>query len=128
MIYFTKLSSAKILILPEELIEKCPENEDNNAAHFGVDSLEIVVESDTEIFLNGSVKILREVKTPWVAEYFAEQYVRDQWVRSPIQRKFDDLCLFIHSPTELWFRITQSVPNCPFKAGVKMISKIKTQF
>jgi hypothetical protein len=126
LIYFCLLGTyfdfnvGKVLILPEELVEKCPENADNDAGYFGVDAIDIVVESDTDIFLNGSVKILKELKSPWLAEYYAEQFYRDTWVRSPIQRKFDDLCLSFHSPKEIWYKILKDVPECPFEADVNI--------
>lgn len=107
-----------VKILPEELIEKCQENVENDAEYFGVDEVEIVFESDTDIFINGSVKILKKLESPWKSEYYAEQFYRDEWVRSPIQRKFDDLCKDFHNPTEMWYRLLKDIPGCPFSAGV----------
>lgn len=118
---FISFSSSKVQILPEEGVEKCSENVENEAGYFSVDNLEVLVESDTDIFLNGSVKIMKELKSPWLSEYYAEQFYRDQWVRSPIQRKFDDLCQVFHSPTEMWYPILKDVPGCPFAEGVSNI-------
>lgn len=111
---------AKILILPEEGIEKCSEYADVDAKYFNVDNVSIIVESDFEIFVDGSAKIMKPLKSPWKSEYFAEQLNRNEWVRSPIQKKFNDLCLNFHNPLELWYQFTKNLPGCPFASQVNV--------
>lgn len=116
---YVETTSAKIIILPEEGIENCAESEEVDARYFNISEVEILVESDVDVFLNGTVTIMRDLHSPWVVEYFAEQFYRGQWNQSPIRRKFDDFCPFFHNPTDVWYKLLKDFPGCDFKAGVK---------
>ena len=118
-ITLTKLVSAVVLILPDEGIENCPEFADIDAGYFGIENLEIIVESDTEVFLNGSVIIMKELRAPWNVEYYAEELRQNKWTRSPIQKKFNDFCGSFHNPTDIWYMLLKDFPGCDFKAGVR---------
>jgi hypothetical protein len=106
------------MILPDDHFEKCPEYADVDAKIFNTENLEIVIESDYDVFLNGSIKFLLSMQSPWNAEYYGEQFVRNTWVRSPVQKKFFDICPHIHSPLEIWYNIMKGSPGCPLNKGV----------
>jgi hypothetical protein len=122
LFFLVHVAHSKLMIFPEEKIEKCPEYDDVQAGNFNYDNLEIITVSDTEIFVNGSIEFLRPVKSPWVAEYYAEQLVRNKWVRTPIQRKMPDTCKNLKDPTELWYGLMKDNKGCDYKRGVSICS------
>jgi hypothetical protein len=116
-----QFASSKILVFPDEKIEKCQEFLDKDAGHFNYDSFEIITVSDTEIFLNGSIKIIKELKAPWVSEIYAEQFVRNSCIQTPLQRKFNDICPHLHNPLEIWYKLMKNVQGCDYKEGVRTL-------
>jgi hypothetical protein len=117
--YLIQFSSSKILVFPEEKIEKCPEFIHEGEGLFNFDELEIITESDTEIFINGSMTFMKDFKAPWKSEFYAEQLVRNSWIQTAIRRKYDDFCTVIHSPVEVWYTKFRDVQGCNYKKGVK---------
>lgn len=109
----------KIAVLPDEGIENCVKPEDS-ADVFDLDSLEILVESDYEVFLNGAFRFKKDIKT-WKAHFFTEQFDRGEWTKRLANRKVADFCKNMHVPVELWYNQMKNVKGCPLKAGVMFI-------
>lgn len=118
LIWFVIAVTGKIMVLPDDKIEPYVKPEDA-AGVFDISKLEIVIESDTDIFLNGTWKFLKEVKK-WKGQNIAEQFDRGAWSKRGIDRKWDDFCPQIHNPTELWYNMFKKVKECPFPAGVNL--------
>lgn len=106
----------RIAILPDEGIENCAKPEER-ADYFDLDKLEVIVESDYDVFLNGTFRFNKEIKS-WNAHFYTEEFYRNEWTRRLVDRKVADFCKVIHSPTELWYNQMKKQPGCPIKAGV----------
>lgn len=116
-----KLTSAKMTMILDEGFEKCVEPEED-ANVFDISSAEIVAESDTEVYFNGSVKFLRAIESPWFVHVYTEKFERGGWNVYAMDRKIKDFCAVIHSSLEIWYRFTKDLKGCPLAAGVSPIS------
>lgn len=109
---------AKIAFLPDDKIEDCSKPGEA-AGYYDISGVEVIIETDTDIYLNGSVEFLKEVTGPWKTRVYSEQYVRSKWVPAIIEKKIPDLCQSIHSPNEPWYNHLKDQPGCPIPVGVK---------
>jgi hypothetical protein len=114
---YVTFTSSKIVMLPDDKIEKCVEAK-YDAESFDISGIEIVVESDTDIFLNGSMKNLKTVGSPMKVRIYFEKYTRSQWTIANMDRRIRDFCAVLHSPAEVWYEFFKDVWDCPFSAGV----------
>lgn len=112
-----KLSLGKIALLFDENVQVCSEP-GKEANVIEMDDLSVVMESDTDVFLNGSVKFPKGLKPPWKSRFYAEQYVRNQWVTSMVDRKIPDQCFSGWNPVEIWYPYLENQTRCPIPAGV----------
>lgn len=110
---------SKLIPIIYEELEYCVEPK-NNARMFDFSQLEIFAETDTNVFLNGTWKFLKEVKSPWISNVFTERYERGQWNVELMNRRIPDFCESIQTKTEIWYHVTQyfEPKTCPFPAGV----------
>lgn len=92
---FPLVNSVVRFILDEE-IEKC-----DNTNYLGMSKFEFILINDTTTIANGSVTTLTEIKSPYKAGFFGEQFYRGQWLKQ-FERKFDDFCKNMLSPTEMY--------------------------
>lgn len=117
------LLEAKIVAIPYEDFEICVPPEER-APNFDYSEMEIIVESDTEAYLNGSWNIVEETKSPWNMTIYSEKYERGVWNVQAFQRRIPDFCRVIQSPFEPWYHISSKfVPkNCPFPKGVSWVT------
>jgi hypothetical protein len=115
--FFTS-TTAKVVFLLDGDLEKCvePENDDKL---FDISDLDVIFESDTDIFINGSVKFLKTIRSPLKVHAYAEQYVRSQWVISMIDKRIADGCASMHNPLEPWYNLYKNLSGCPLEAGVR---------
>jgi hypothetical protein len=116
LLVFSGKTSARIALFFDEKIEDCTGG--NNAGYYDLSQLEIIVETDTEVFLNGTVKFLHEITSPWKTNVDLEEYVRSEWVPSVVQRRFADFCADLHNPAEPWYNNLKDQMGCPIPAGV----------
>ena len=91
LLTFQQTFGRKLVILFDEKVEVCSEP-DETAGFTGYDNLEVIMESDNDIFLNGSVKFPKGMTAPWKGRFYAEQYIRSQWVTSGVDRRIPDIC------------------------------------
>lgn len=110
-------SNGKVAVFVDETIEKITKPEDD-AGYFDCTNLEIIIASDTEVFLNGSYRFLKEFKGPWKLRLYAEQFHRGQWVPNAFDRTIRDFCSSVHNPTEVWYGKMKNLQGCPMNAGV----------
>lgn len=110
----------KIIPIIREGFELCAEPE-NRAGKLDYSNLEIIAESDEDVFLNGSILFLKEIKAPWKALFFLEKFHRDKWNMEMIKKSVPDFCATIQKPSEPWYFITSKFEHkdCPFPAGVR---------
>lgn len=109
----------KIVLFLDEKVEICSEP-GNEANLFNYENLEVLILSDTEIFLNGSIKVLRDIESPWKGLFTAEKNIRNQW-NIQCEKKYPDLCESIHDPAEFTYKITKTLPKCSIAADVRCL-------
>jgi hypothetical protein len=111
---------AKIVPFITEGYEMCAEPNER-AEKLDYSGLEIIAESDEDVFLNGNLTVLKEIKSPWKALFFLERFHRGKWNMEMIKKSVPDFCATIQSPKEAWYFITSKFEhkNCPFPAGVR---------
>lgn len=112
-----KFTSAKITMILDEGFEKCVEPEED-ANVFDFSNAEIVAESDTDVYFNGSVKFLKKVESPWFLHIYTEKFERGEWNVYAMNRKIKDFCAVLHNPLEVWYRYSKNLKGCPLAAGV----------
>lgn len=115
----------KIVPYITEGYEMCAEP-DMRASKLDYSGLEIIAESDDEVYLNGNITVLKEIKSPWKALFFLERFHRGKWNMEMIKKSVPDFCATIQSKKEAWYFITSKFEhkNCPFPAGVSRFSSI----
>lgn len=114
---FFSIALGKMEIVLDEKLEKCVDAKDD-AGFYDMSEFEIVAESDTKVFLNGSIKFLRNVEAPWSVHIFAEKFNRGQWNVYAIDKTVPDFCSVMHRPSEPWYLYLKDFGGCPIKAGV----------
>jgi hypothetical protein len=82
-------------------------------------ALEIIMESDTEFFLNGDVTFLKSIHSPWKFHVIGERWHRNQWV-SGVENKMEDACPEIHNKIVPTYELFKDQKGCPLEAGVRV--------
>lgn len=103
----------------DEKIENCPEAQ-NEAKIYDLSNFEIVAESDTETFLNGTIVFLHAVEAPWKMHIYSEMFHRGQWSVYAVDKKFTDFCSVMHNPNEIWYPYMKDLKGCDIKVGVSL--------
>lgn len=107
----------KMEIIIDEKIDNCTKPYEI-AEVWDFSNFELIAESDTEVYANGSVKFLKDVDGRWAANIFAEKFYRGQWNIYAFDKKVPDFCASKHNPAELWYKYFKDTKPCPLKAGV----------
>lgn len=68
--------------------------------YFDSSGVRITALNDTFMVINGKLKILKKISSPWQSVFYGERYDRGQW-NLMFQRKFTDFCFHILNPVEL---------------------------
>jgi hypothetical protein len=104
-------------ILSEEYENCATPEEDYGVADFS--EYELIAVNDYEVFINGSVKILRDIESPLPVHVFAERFERGQWIVMYYDTKRADFCKSMKDSSEIWYDIMKDMKGCPLKAGVR---------
>lgn len=114
------LASAKVYPIVEDRLELCTKPEER-AGKLDYSGLEIVLLSHEEAFLNGTIKFLKQVKSPWKSGVFLERFDRGKWNIEAINKKNADFCVSMRNPLEPFYYITSRYlpQKCPIPAGVR---------
>jgi hypothetical protein len=113
----------KIVPIIDEKFENCATAEEDAEA-LDRSNIEIIAESDTEVYINGSLKFLRQVGQLLPFRMYAEKLQRDgQWLVESFNIKRPDFCDALHNPTEVWYAKSKKY-KCPLKAGVRSFKKL----
>lgn len=114
---------SRIVPIIDDKLEICVEPE-KRASKMDLTNFKLVIEEDTKVFLNGSLTMINELKSPWKAEFFLERFDRGQWNIQGMYKKFPDLCEELTSTTNYlmpWYKYISKMRynKCPFPAGVR---------
>lgn len=109
----------KIVPLIDDKMENCASSEED-AEVWDTSELDVIAESDTEVYFNGSAKFLKKVGEKLPLRCFAEKLQRDgKWAIEAIDLKRPDFCASLHDPKEIWFAKTDKY-KCPLEPGVRI--------
>lgn len=114
---FISFAFGKMEIYLDEKIEKCVDAQDD-AGYLDLSDFFIVAESDTSVFLNGSVRFLKTIESPWKVHMVGEKFERGEWNVYAFNKKVADFCAVMHSPAEVWYPYFKDFNGCPIEAGV----------
>lgn len=120
-----QLVLAKMEILVDEDVQNCTAP-GQRAGSMDFSKFELIAESETEMFANGSVAFLKPVKAPFKLYAYAERFIRGQWVLAGYERKITDFCEVMHDEEETYYKFFNPCPFCPFEAGVGFKIAIKS--
>lgn len=110
-------STAKVVFLFDETFERAVAPEDA-AEWFDFSNMEVIMESDTSMFLNGTWKILKNLTSPWKCRMYAEEFKRGLWIPAIIEKKYPDFCESMHNKNEISYPLFKNLEGCPLPAGV----------
>lgn len=103
-------------IILDEKLENCTAP-GVKAGALDFSEFELIAESDTEIFANGTVKFLKNAASPFKNRVYAEKFDRGQWTPQLIDKKYPDFCAVKNIPSEPFYKYFLDCPKCPFQAG-----------
>jgi hypothetical protein len=108
----------KFAIQVDERIENCAPK-DQDAKAFDLSEFEIVALSDLDVFINGTMKIIRRIESPVQLQIYAERFYRGQWNSEVVNMKRPDFCTALHDPKETWYMKLNRLKECPLDVGVR---------
>lgn len=120
LVIFTVSVFGKMDFYIDETVENCAESGEAAEA-FDFSKLDFIAKSDTEMIMNGSVNFKKDFDKPWRVFAFTEKFDRGQWNAYAFQRRIEDFCSIIHSPTENFYQYTKDLKGCPLSAGVSFL-------
>lgn len=126
IVFAIKVSSCfdrKFAMSVDERIENCADPK-FDAKALDLSELELIAESDFEVFINGTAKFTREHRSSIPFQILAERFDRNQWHLSVMNTKRDDFCKSIHNLAELWGAKMMKFKGCPLKVGVRKALKL----
>jgi hypothetical protein len=112
----TRLISKFIPII-DERVENCAKP-GKDAKAWDLSNYELIAESDEDIFINGSMKVLREINEGLPVHIYAERFERDQWHVMYFNQKRPDFCASLKNPSEVWYNKLKNKKGCPLNIGV----------
>jgi hypothetical protein len=116
LVIFVPIAWAWMELVPGDRVEDCSEpGKHANIADFS--GSEIVMESDTDFFLNGTFKFLKPLHSPWKVNVIGERWYRDQWVPGA-EKKLSDACGEMHNKAYPTYPFFEGQKGCPLEPGV----------
>jgi hypothetical protein len=112
----------KIVPIISEEYENCARPEEDYGA-IDFSSYELIALNDYEVFVNGSVKMLKDIKGILPIHIFAERFERGQWVVMYYDTKRPNFCKSLKDPVEIWYEAAKDLKGCPLKPGVRSFVK-----
>lgn len=107
----------KMQVMIDETFENCTESGAASGA-FDFSKFELIAETDTAIYANGSIKFAREIKSPLKLRLFTEKFDRGQWNIMVYDKTLPNFCQSMHDPKEIMYKFFKHCPPCPYAAGV----------
>jgi hypothetical protein len=116
------VSDARYGVIISETFENCsPQKRDAKALDFS--NFEVIAETDTDVYMNGSVKFRRSVGSKTGLHIFYEKFIRSQWNVEVFNANRSSFCASIQNPTEGWYMKTKKLKGYPLKAEVRQHSE-----
>lgn len=104
-------------LVPGDRVDEC--SEPGKAAYMmDYSDVRIIMESDTDFFLNGTLKFLKAIHSPWKVNAIGERWYRDQWVPG-VEKKIADSCGEIHKKINPSYPLLKDKKGCPLESGVR---------
>jgi hypothetical protein len=113
-------------VLPHEEIENC--NERGQASKvLDLSNIAVIIEGDNDFFINGTVKFVVPISSPWEIYAYGEKFYRDSWVHGA-EKKMQDFCADMHDKSSPAYKFLKDQKKCPFKAGVSKVFAMPLKF
>jgi hypothetical protein len=90
---------------------------------FDVD-LDIIAETEYDMFLNGTMTFLVDVKPPWRVETYGKKLEQGEWFKK-LERSVRDFCFSKNNPTDVFYPFFGNKKNCPIS---KRVSKMNSNY
>lgn len=88
---------------------------------FDVSKVEVIAVNDSLTYLNGTFKILSNIKSPFKVSLTTQRFNRGQWVKGELNRDILDFCFVMRNRLDIVYPLTKHIKSrCPVKAGVKL--------
>jgi len=115
----------KMFLVPGENLEDCTSG--GKAKYVDWTGLTYDAINDTLFYMNGELRFLQAVKSPWRLRMYMEKFERNAWNIAVMDRKVPDFCLIFNNPLEPTYIFTSKLKKgCPFPAGhVEKIENLK---
>ena len=109
--------SCKFVPVPEKF-ECC--NIDGKLNRIDPTKVEMIAIDDGISVLNGTLKVLKIIKSPWHLKMTSRKWERGKWVPAIVNKEVYDICSTLKSPLEGWYHVTKNMKlsGCPIKSGV----------
>lgn len=91
----------KFVLVLDEKVANCAEPA-NDAKALDLSNYQILIETDTESYFNGSFKFIRDFENPKPVRIYAERFERGKWIVMYLDQKRSDFCTCLLNPTEVW--------------------------
>jgi hypothetical protein len=83
--------------------------------------LDIIAESEYEMYLNGSLTFLVDIKAPWRIEAVGMKLELGDWHKK-LEKSVQDFCFTKNNPTDIFYPMFGKFKNCPLTKGVRNLS------
>ena len=113
-LFFPRFVIGKMELIVDENYEICTKSGIERALDFS--GFELIAQTDTTIFGNGTVKFLKNATNPFNVRTYAEKFERGKWTPRVFERKISDACELINDPNDPIFKYFIYCPPCPFQA------------
>lgn len=112
--------SSKVVLIMDDIIESCvPKCQEAKVVDRS--EIELVVVTDEDVYLNGTLKFLKKLSSPVPVHTWAEKFIGGKWELSTLNVHRADVCFCISNPLELTYAYTKHLKPCPRKIGVRVI-------
>ena len=116
-IFLPNFTTGRMKVMIDERVENCT-TPGVQSGLFDFSSFELIAESDTEIYANGSIKYLKELKSPLKVHVYTEKFDRGKWNVMAYDKHQSDFCRVMHDLKEPSYKFFKDCPKCPIKPGV----------
>jgi hypothetical protein len=102
-------------VVPGEKIELCSKFSVDD--QMDISEMKIIMESDNDFFLNGTLIFLRPIRSPWKLVVIGERFERGAWVPG-VEKKIANYCNNMRSSLQPGYPFVKDQKPCPLEAGV----------
>lgn len=100
----------------DEKVFDCSEKDKKKV--FNID-LDVIAESEYEMYLNGTMTFLIDIESPWRVEAYGKKLEQGEWYKK-VERSVRDFCFSKNNPADIFYPLFGKFKNCPISKGVSL--------